>query len=151
MLPRAPPTGQGRQPEDADTPGPVPGSSVSSLSDERSRQSSEPDTVLAKDTLTGRPAAGASLDVERLRRELRRHVAEIRDLLGQDIPRRRQILRRLLVGRLECEAFDEGKRVGYRFTARGSYVSLLPAELSTPEMVTPAGFEPAFTVRHALS
>jgi hypothetical protein len=45
-----------------------------------------------------------SLDVERLRRELRRHVAKIRELLGKDVKRTRQILRRLLVGRLKCEA-----------------------------------------------
>jgi site-specific DNA recombinase len=101
--------------------------------------------VAELESLTGRNQAAASLDVERLRRELRRHVAEIRDLLGKDIPRTRQILRRLLVGRLECEAFDEGQRVGYRFKARGSYAPLLPAGLSTPEMVTPAGFEPAIS------
>jgi hypothetical protein len=52
---------------------------------------------------------------------------------------------------MECEAFDDGRRVGYRFKARGSYATLLPGALSTPDMVTPAGFEPAFTVRHALS
>jgi len=45
----------------------------------------------------------------------------------------------------------DGRQVGYRFKARGSYAALMPAELSTPDMVTPAGFEPAFTVRHALS
>jgi hypothetical protein len=72
-------------------------------------------------------------------------VAEIRELLGNDIPRTRQILRRLLVGRLTCEAFDEGERRGYRFTGQGSYASLLPSSLSTPEMVTPAGFEPAIS------
>src|SRR5262245_65052587 len=71
----------------------------------------------------------------------------MRGLLGQDIQRSRQILRKLLVGRLECRAFDEGegetRRVGYRFTGRGTYAPLLPAGLSTPEVVTPAGFEPA--------
>ena len=33
------------------------------------------------------------------------------------------ILRQLLVGRVDCEAFDEGTRVGYRFKARGSYAN----------------------------
>jgi hypothetical protein len=64
--------------------------------------------VAELEALTGRRQEAANLDVERLRRELRRHVVEIRGLLGKDIPRTRQILRRLLVGRLECEAFDEG-------------------------------------------
>jgi hypothetical protein len=30
-------------------------------------------------------------------------------------------------------------KVGYRFKARGSYASLLPAALSTPDVVTPGG------------
>jgi hypothetical protein len=101
--------------------------------------------VAELEALTGRRQEAASLDVQRLQRELRRHVAEIRGPLGKDIPQTRQILRRLLVGRLECEAFDEGKRVGYRFKERGSYAPLLPVALVTPEMVTPAGFEPAIS------
>jgi len=60
-------------------------------------------------------------------------VRDVRGLLGHDVPRTRQTQEAL--GRLECEAFDEGKRVGYRFKARGSYAPLLPAGLSTPEMV----------------
>lgn len=101
--------------------------------------------VAELEALTGRPQAAANLDVERLRRELLRHAAEIRTLLGEDIPRARKILRRLLVSRLECEAFDNGRQVGYRFKARGSYAALMPAQLSTPDMVTPAGFEPAIS------
>jgi site-specific DNA recombinase len=97
--------------------------------------------VAELETVTGRKQTAASLDVERLRRELRRHVVEIRSLLGKDIPRTHQILRRLLVGQLECEAFAEGTRVGYRFKGDGTYAPLLPAGLSTPEMVTPAGFD----------
>ena len=53
------------------------------------------------EALTGRPQTGASLDAERLRGELRRHVVAIRELLGKDILRTRKILRRLLIGRLE--------------------------------------------------
>jgi hypothetical protein len=95
--------------------------------------------VAELEALTGRRQDAASLDVERLRRELVRHAAEIRTLLGQDIPRARKILRRLLVGRLECEAFEDGQRRGYRFKARGSYAALLPAALATPAVVTPGG------------
>jgi hypothetical protein len=64
-----------------------------------------------------------------------------RGLLAQGIPQARQILR-LLVGRLECEAFQHGATVGYGFKACGSYVTLPPAGLSTPEVVTPAGHGP---------
>ena len=95
--------------------------------------------------LKGRRGDVAPFDERRLLEELRARVRDVRGLLGRDIPRTRQILRRLLVGRLECRAFDEGGRVGYRFTVQGSYASLLPAGLSAPEMVTPAGFEPAIS------
>ena len=97
------------------------------------------------EALTGRKQAAASLDVDRLRRELVRRTSEVRTLLDQDIPRARKILRQFLVGRMECEAFDDGLRVGYRFKARGSYAALMHAQLSTPDMVTPAGFEPAIS------
>ena len=55
-------------------------------------------------------------------------MRDVRGLLGRTIPRTRQILGKLLVGRLECRAFDEGERVGYRFTGQGSLAELLPAE-----------------------
>jgi site-specific DNA recombinase len=94
--------------------------------------------------------APRSLDDRQLLTTLRARVRDVRGLLGQDIPRTRQILRRLLVGRLRCRAFNEGQRVGYRFTARGSYASLLPVGASTPEVVTPAGFEPAISTLKGL-
>ena len=72
----------------------------------------------------------ADLDDRRLLEDLRARVRDVRRVLGQDIPRTRQILRKLLVGRLECRAFDEGARVGYRFPGRGSYAELMPPALS---------------------
>ena len=55
-------------------------------------------------------------------------MRDVRTVLGRDIPRTRQILRKLLVGRLECRAFEEGDRIGYRFTGQGSLAELLPVE-----------------------
>jgi hypothetical protein len=53
--------------------------------------------------------------------------------------------RQLLVGRLTCEAVEErGKRI-YGFTGQGSYTAILPGDLATPNVVTPAGFEPAIS------
>ncbi|MGH7332709.1 MAG: hypothetical protein ACREKS_08185 [Candidatus Rokuibacteriota bacterium] len=98
----------------------------------------------------GRRQAAASLDVERPRRELRRRVADVRGLLGANMPTSRQILRRLLVGRLTCQAFEDGQRRGYRFTGQGLYASILPVNLTTPEVVTPAGFEPAISTLKGL-
>jgi site-specific DNA recombinase len=106
--------------------------------------------VAELEALKGRRGDVAQLDDRRLLEELRARVHDVRGLLGQDTARARQILRKLLVGRLECRAFDEGDRIGYRFTARGSYAPLLPAALSTPEVVTPAGFEPAISTLKGL-
>jgi len=74
----------------------------------------------------------------------------IRAVLGQDIPRTRQILRRLLVGRLDCRAFNEGGRVGYRFIGRGSYAELAPETSRRMFVVTPAGFATVGAPRNVL-
>ena len=43
------------------------------------------------------------------------------------------------------EAVEErGKRI-YGFTGQGSYTAILPGDLATPNVVTPAGFEPAIS------
>jgi hypothetical protein len=94
-----------------------------------------------------RKPTDATLDAKRLRRELRQRAADVRTLLGADIPRARQILQRLLVGRRSCEAFDEPGRRGYRVRVTGSYAEILPAGIPTPQVVTPAGFEPVGAVQ----
>src|SRR5262245_37985565 len=59
------------------------------------------------------------------------------------------IQRALGDSRLACVPFREPGRRGYRFRATGTYGALLsPAIL--PTLVAPTGFEPVFTVRHAL-
>jgi len=65
-------------------------------------------------------------------------------------PGPRQILRRLLVGRLDCSAFNEGGRVGYRFAGRGSYAELAPETSRHMSVVTPAGFATVGAHRHVL-
>src|SRR5262245_20958971 len=70
-------------------------------------------------------AALASLDGKRLGRELAARTSDIKGLLGRHVPQTRQILRKLLVGRLTCEAFENDGQRGYRFTGQGSYVPLL--------------------------
>ena len=92
----------------------------------------------------------AGQDQHALVTTLRARVGDLGGLLGRHVTQTRQILRKLLVGRLVCQPFDDGQRRGYRFTGTVTYERLLPAELSRPYAVTPAGFEPALTVRHAL-
>ena len=52
-----------------------------------------------------------------------------------------QVLRKLLVGRLTCEAFEKDGQRGYRFTGQGTYEHLLPGKLVPTWVVTPAGFD----------
>jgi hypothetical protein len=84
----------------------------------------------------------ASLDSKRLGRELTARTADVKGLLGRHLPQTRQILRKLIVGRLTCEAFEVDGQRGYRFTGQGTYQSLLPGKLLPTVVVTPAGFEP---------
>jgi type VI protein secretion system component VasK len=90
---------------------------------------------------------GARLDAGQLHRQLARKAAEVRALLGKNIPQTRQILRKLLVGRLTCEPFEERERRGYRFTGQGSYAPILPGEGGATVVVAPTGFEPVFQSR----
>jgi hypothetical protein len=87
----------------------------------------------------------ATPDAGQLRGQLARQAADVRALLGKNIPQTRQILRKLLVGRLTCEPFEEGERRGYRFTGQGSYAPILAGEALPTVVVTPAGFEPAIS------
>jgi site-specific DNA recombinase len=90
-------------------------------------------------------AALAGQDRHQLVTDLRARVGDLGGLLGRHVTQTRQILRKLLVGRLACEAFDDGRRRGYRFTGTVTYERLLPAEASRAYVVTPAGFEPAIS------
>jgi hypothetical protein len=67
----------------------------------------------------------AQFDGRRLLEELRARGRDVRGLLGQDIPRTR----------------------GYRFAGQGTYVPLLLAAPSTPEVVTPGGVRRTLGVR----
>jgi hypothetical protein len=97
--------------------------------------------------LTVKPVAA---DTGRIMQDLRKRLVDVRGLLGRHVPQTRQILRKLIVGRLTCEAFDDGERRGYRFTGQASYAALLPGKLATTNVVTPAGFEPAISTLKGL-
>ncbi len=92
-----------------------------------------------------RSATVASLDSKQLERELAARAADVKGLLGRHVPQTRQILRKLIVGRLTCEAFEKDGQRGYRFTGQGSYEPLLPSKALPTMVVTPAGFEPAIS------
>ncbi len=70
----------------------------------------------------------AALDGKRLSAVLRAGAADVEALLGKSVPQARQMLRKVLVGRLPCEGFVEGGRRGYRFTGLGTYGRLVTGE-----------------------
>src|SRR5262245_19067181 len=63
------------------------------------------------------------------------------------------MLRRVLVGKIEMKPVVDTGRRGYRFTGAQSVERFLTGiALDTRAMVVaPTGFEPVFTVRHALA
>src|SRR5262249_41006788 len=53
-------------------------------------------------------------------------AADVRGLLGRRGPQARQLLRKLVVDRLDCQPYEEGDRRGYRVSGKGTYAPLLP-------------------------
>ena len=71
-----------------------------------------------------------SLDEARLKRELKSRFADAKGLLNRHISSARQLLRSLMEHPLRCEAVQEGDRKEYRVTGTGSYLPLLPEQLT---------------------
>lgn len=72
-----------------------------------------------------------SLDDARLKREVKARLVDTKALLGRHVAGSRQLLRTLLEHPLRCEAVREGNEKEYRITGTGSYLPLLPEQLSS--------------------
>jgi hypothetical protein len=111
------------------------------------------DELGRRDTLTAELAQLATagpVDAEALVRAAVERAADLRGLLARNIAQARQVVRQLLEGRQVCHPFEDAEDRGYAFTATGTYRRLgLPS--FSKSVVAPTGFEPVFTVRHALS
>jgi hypothetical protein len=70
----------------------------------------------------------ASLDSKRLKQELKTRVADVKALLGRHTPQARQMLRKLLAGKIEMEPVAEDGRRGYRFRGKLTFERLLGGE-----------------------
>ncbi len=73
-----------------------------------------------RDALTAELArleAAPTVDVAALVRDVTARAQDARALLGRHVPQARQMLRRLLEGRLVCEPFEDGGARGYAFSA----------------------------------
>ena len=67
----------------------------------------------------------AELDSTRLEENLSRRMGNMLDLLGQHVPQARQMLRKLIYGRVICTPFDDHRGRGYELAATGTYAGLL--------------------------
>jgi len=106
----------------------------------------------------GHVAQVVSLDPARLKQTLRERVNDVTGLLGRHTAQGRQMLRKILADKIELEAVGAGRQRGYRFRGALAIDRLIGGEaFQTPggetslSGVAPTGFEPVFSVRHALS
>lgn len=67
----------------------------------------------------------ADLDAKRLARDLRSRLGDIPTLFARHVPLARQMFRKLLDGHIVCEPIMEGGKLGYRFSATGTFDRLL--------------------------
>lgn len=97
----------------------------------------------------------AALDVSQIKRDLAERVRDVRALLGRHTPQARQMLRKLLEGKIVIEPVIEDERRGYRLSGRLNVGRLLEGEVfralepavardgrNSPTVVAPRGFEP---------
>jgi Arc/MetJ family transcription regulator len=75
-----------------------------------------------------RLAALSSAQTDQLQEELRSRVADVRALLDRHTPQARQMLRKLLVDKLEIEPVADGACRGYRFKGELTIERLLSGE-----------------------
>ena len=66
-------------------------------------------------------------------------AADVKALLGQSVPQARQMLRKVLVGRLPCQGFAEAGQRGYRFKGNGTSGRLLAGIASVTSYGDPGG------------
>ena len=94
----------------------------------------------------------ASLDTAHLKRTLREKVSDVITLLGNHTAQARQMLRKLLIGKIQLEPVGRGRQRGYRFRGALCVERLIDGEAlqTSLSVVAPTGFEPVFPHRRTL-
>lgn len=69
----------------------------------------------------------------RLERALVERVADVKGLLVRHIPHTRQLLRKLIPGRIVCTPFDDARGRGYVLAATGTYAGLLGQHIAVKQ------------------
>jgi hypothetical protein len=86
-----------------------------------------------------------NLDVVRLRRTLDERLDDWRGLLRRQPVQARQILRKLVAGRLIFTPKADAQGHYYEFAGHGTLGQILTGAFDAKAVVTPAGFEPAIS------
>jgi hypothetical protein len=71
----------------------------------------------------------AATDGTRIERALAERVTDVKGALGRHVPQTRQILRKLIPGRIVCTPFNDVRGRGYTLSAVGTYAGLLGGKL----------------------
>ena len=100
--------------------------------------------------LAGRTRVGR-LDQQRYRETVLKRLCDWQSLVGRHVADARRILRSLLEGRIAFTPRSAGDETWYEFAGQASLARVLTGVVSTKGLVAPTGFEPVFTVRHALA
>ena len=84
----------------------------------------------------------ANLDIGHLKSTLRERVSDVTALLGRHTAQARQMLRKLLTGKIELEPVGQGRARGYRFRGALCIECLVGGEAlqTSLSMVAPTGF-----------
>ena len=72
----------------------------------------------------------AATDGTRIERDLAERVADMKGALGRHVPHTRQLLRKLIPGRILCTPFHDARGRGYTLSAEGTYAGLLGGKLT---------------------
>jgi hypothetical protein len=117
---------------------------IARLNDEKARKQ----TLTEELSGLSQMASIGSLDASRLKRDLRSRVGDVKALLSRHTPQARQMLRKLLAGKIAMEPVSDGRTRGFRFRGALTVERLLTGEVlegtTRRTVVAPTGFEPVF-------
>ncbi len=82
----------------------------------------------------------SQLDHRWLEKVLRARLADWQGLLWRHVPQARQMLKKLLVGRLVCTPMSDGARRFYEFKGESPIGRILAGLVGAKALVSPTGF-----------
>ncbi len=86
----------------------------------------------------------ASLDVKRIEQDLYARLSDWRELLRRHVFEARQMLRKVIVGRLTFTPREDAGARWYEFAGQGTLRNVISGLALPKGLVAPTGFEPVF-------